>query len=187
METSWFKWATLLALAWTGPVQAEIRGIYTDIAGKRCARHIDDMTTGASTLNCPGVAGYRLHVSEDDGRFSITVLSPEKRSYDLNYWGVITRGFSTLGRSAEWRVRTGPGKLIPVGLIVPIYTSDQSAAGGSERMQYLAVAQIRTDTACVVAKVSARTRSANKEAREIADGAQLPCLAGATSSHYAKG
>lgn len=185
MEAAWFKRVFLLALVWIGPVHAEVNGMYTDIVGKRCERHIDDQTTGASTLHCPGVAGYRLHVSEDDDRFSITVLAAEKRSYDLNLWEVITRGFFTLGQRVEWRVKTGSGKRIPVALIVPIYTSDQSAANGTPPMHYLAVVHIRSDTACVVAKISGGTLLADKKAREIADGAALPCLAAATRDYPA--
>lgn len=69
--------------------------IYSDISGKTCEKHVDDKSTGVYTLDCRGVHGFRLHVLEDDERSSISIVTPDKQIFPLNYWDVVTQGFST--------------------------------------------------------------------------------------------
>jgi hypothetical protein len=166
----------LSAFASNANAEAEVQSIHTRIAGKACVRHVDDEISGASTLSCPGVAGFKLQVIEDDGRFSINVQSPNNRIFELNYWDVITRGFSSLGTHAEWRVRTAGGKGVPAALIVRVIRHEQAASGTPRSRHLLAVAQIRQNTSCVVATLSASTPDAWEQARTIADGFPPPCL-----------
>lgn len=156
----------------------------TSIVGKPCIAHVDDWTSGASTLTCPGIAGYKLQVIEDDERFSIPLESPDRRVFPLEYWEVVTRGFSTLGSSAEWRFRRVSGKIVPIALIVTVNAKDQSVPNAARSVQLLAVAQIRRDSACVVATLDASAPAAKRQARTIGDGDSRPCLTSAYNPHH---
>jgi hypothetical protein len=150
--------------------------VYTDISSNACSKFIDDESTGARTLECPGVQGYRLHILEDDERSSIDVITPDKRVLPLNYWDVVTRGFSTLGGKVEWRIAKAGGQAAPVAIIVRVNTLDQSDPEHPKRAALLAVAKISVDAACVTKVVNAQTSNANKEARRFSDNQHLSCL-----------
>ncbi|CUI07157.1 hypothetical protein BN2497_9091 [Janthinobacterium sp. CG23_2] len=150
--------------------------VYTDIAGKSCKKSVDDKVSGAYTLTCPGVGNYRLHILDDDGRNSIDIVSPDARIFSLNYWDVVTPGFSTLGKKAEWRVANIAGKTVPVALIVRLSVMDQSDPERPKRRAVLVVARIGKDTACVVDVVDAASAAANAAARAAADRQAQACL-----------
>jgi hypothetical protein len=152
-----------------------MESVYTKLEGKSCKKTIDDKTTGAYTLNCPGTARFALQVLDDDERSSLNIVSPDKKVFELNYWEVVTHGFSTLGKKAEWRVASIDGKKVPAALIVRVNSVDQSDVEHPKQVPLLAVAQIRKSEACVVKTIGA-SASANAEARAIADGPELPCL-----------
>lgn len=162
--------------------EGAISSIYTDIGGKACAKHTDDATTGAHTLECPGIHGFRLRVLEDDERSSVSVIAPDGRVFPLNYWDVVTRGFSTLGTKAEWRVENADGKAVPVALIVRVNALDQGNLAHPKRVPLLAVARIAGDAACVVRTVDARARDANEQARKFAADGRMKCLPGASDA-----
>lgn len=150
--------------------------IYTDISGKACTKYIDDQATDAYTLNCPGVHGFRLQVHEDDERSSVSLVTPDKRVIPLNYWDVVTRGFSTLGDKAEWRIAKVGGHAAPISIIVRVNALDQSDPERPKRIPLLAVAKISRDASCVTRVVNALATDANKEARRFADDQHLVCL-----------
>lgn len=172
---------TLLTASGTDAQQSMV-SIYTDVSGKACTKHIDDESTGAYTLGCTGIQGFRLHVLEDDERSSVTVITPDKRVLPLNYWDVATRGFSTLAPKVEWRIAKVGGQAIPVAIIVRVNTLDQSDPGHPKRVPLLVVAKISRDTTCVTRVVDALAPKANQEARRLSDDPHLSCLPAETAT-----
>ncbi|MBY0238455.1 MAG: hypothetical protein K2X55_03980 [Burkholderiaceae bacterium] len=173
-----FASVAMLAAHGNAAAQPGVVSIYTPIAGKACAERTDDAVTGARTADCPGVHGFRLHVMEDDDRSSVSVVTPGGRVLPLNYWDVITRGFSTLGAKAEWRVTKAGGKSVPVALIVRVNALEQRDPASPKRVPILAVARISLDAACVVRAVDARASDANQQARKFAADRHIACLPG---------
>jgi len=167
-----------MLLAATGNAAANDRTTskYSALAGKSCTSHIDDAATGASTTECPGIQGFRLLVSEDDERSSVSIVTPDRRIFPLNYWDVVTRGFSSVAGKAEWRVANVGGKAIPIALIVRVNTVDQSDPGHPKQVPVLTVARITPDAACVTHRLDALPRKASEQARKAADAAGVECL-----------
>ena len=150
--------------------------VYTDLSGSRCAAVTEDKETGASVHRCPGVNGWTLLVAYDDERMSITVVEPNGAEHALNYWDVITNGFSSLGTKAEWRVRRPNGRVEPIALIVRVNGSELREDGSRKPTSYLAVATIDRERICVTNKINA-TPDANQRARQAADKSAVePCL-----------
>ena len=155
--------------------QSMIESIYTDLASSKCKSMKVDKETGASIQNCSGIAGYKLQVLDDDDRQSITVITPDRKEYPLNFWHVVTLGFSSVGNKAEWRVMRNQNKISPLALIVRVHANEDSA-NPKRVTSYLAVAKITPDAVCVTHKILPGAK-ANEEARTAADGAQsAPCL-----------
>jgi hypothetical protein len=149
--------------------------VYTDISGSRCRTISVDRESGASVQSCPGVAGYKLQVEDDDARMSITVVAPGGKKSELSYWQVITTAFSSLGNKAEWRVTRVSGKTTPVALIVRVNASEDPS-NPQKLTSYLAVAKITAAKTCVTDKIGP-SATANEEARRAADtAATRPCL-----------
>jgi hypothetical protein len=150
---------------------AAITSVYTSL-GEQACRVVDrDDETGGTVSRCPGVAGHVLLVSDDDARMSVDVLKPDGEAHPLNYWGVITSSFSSLGPRAEWRMRGDR----PIALIVRV-----NAAEDPENPQrytsYLAVAKITAGDTCVTDRIRPAA-DANATARVAADrSAERPCL-----------
>lgn len=167
---------TMLAVAGSAVANDKITSKYSALAGKSCTSHIDDAATGASTTECPGIQGFRLLVSEDDDRSSVSIVTPDRRVFPLNYWDVVTRGFSSLAGKAEWRVANVGGKSVPVALIVRVNTVDQSDPEHPKQVPVLAVARITPDTACVTHRLDALPRNASEQARKAADTVGVACL-----------
>jgi hypothetical protein len=117
------------------------------------------------------VGGYELLVADDDARMSVSVLTPDAKTYPLKYWDVITPGFSHLGNKAEWRIIQERGKVRPIALIVRVVASDQRDLKAPKQVPYLAVAKIAPGTICVTHKIEP-VKQANERAREAADQAQ---------------
>lgn len=168
--------AAALTANGTASAQQNTISIYTDISSKTCTKHIDDQATDAYTLNCPGVHGFRLQVHEDDERSSVSVVTPDKRVISLDYWDVVTRGFSTLGNKVEWRIAKVGGQATPVAIIVRVITLDQSDPERPKRVPLLAVAKISRDVTCVTQVVDALAPDANKQARRFSNDQHLACL-----------
>src|SRR5688572_21353487 len=91
----------LFALAvisgWTSPTQDQspVTSLYSDLGSSTCKTTQVDEETGSSVQNCPGIAGYKLQVLDDDSRQSITVVAPDRKEYPLDLWDVVTRSFSS--------------------------------------------------------------------------------------------
>lgn len=156
--------------------ETQIASVYTDLSSNGCKPLKMDKETGNSIRKCPGVGGFHLLVLDDDARASITVVGPNNKEYPLDYWNVVTRSFSSLGRKAEWRVRVRQGQAIPVALIVRIHASEQDNPESPRKTSYLAVTKITPEQVCVIDKIEAGI-NANERARQIADNsANKECL-----------
>jgi len=146
--------------------------IYTELSGESCKAVEPEEEYGSAHLLCPGVGGFQLAVLDDDDRMSIDILTPAGEERSLNYWSVVTQGFSTLGQKAEWRIDRG-GQ--PLALIVRVNASEDPA-DSSKITSYLSVAKITSSEICVTARIEPAAQ-ANKRAREAADrAAHEPCL-----------
>jgi hypothetical protein len=154
--------------------QPATRSQYTSLAPEHCRLLERHPETGATVHRCPGVGGYALLVADDDARMSITVVAPNGTRHPLNYWSVVTRGFSSLGPRAEWRVR-GAGRGTPSALIVRVNASEEPERP-SRVTSYLAVATISPRRVCVTHRIPP-SATANAQARLAADrSASAPCL-----------
>lgn len=148
-----------------------INSVYTSLAEKDCRVMRVDEETGGSTSRCPGVARYALNVHDDDARMSIDVVAPDGKAHELNYWGVVTHGFSGVGPRAEWRMR---GER-PIALIVRVNASEDPE-DATRITSYLAVAKITPAETCVTDRIGPVT-DANTAARAAADrSAGRTCL-----------
>jgi hypothetical protein len=158
--------AMMLALAVSAKAQSP-DSVYTSISAKTCKTIKVDKEGEGSVQSCAGIAGYRLLVEEGDLRQSITVVTPKGKKHELNYWQVITGGFSSLGEKAEWRVVKRKGRTVPVALIVRVNASE-NPDDGKKITSYLAVAKITAEKICVTDKINPGA-SQNEEARRAAD------------------
>lgn len=168
--------ATALVSGATATAQQKIISVYSSISSKACITHINDDATGANTRDCPGIQGFRLHIFEDDERSSVSVITPGKRVSPLNYWNVVTSGFSTLGDQVEWRVAKTGVQAKPIAIIVRVNTLDQSDPEHPKRVPLLAVAKISHSATCITRVVNALAPNANHEARRFAEEQHLACL-----------
>ena len=149
--------------------------VTTDLYGKACKTLSFDRDTGAATRQCAGVAGYKLLVHDEDGRVSMDVLPPARRSLPLNFWDVVSSGYSTMGRKAEWHMARRNGKLVPVGLVVRVNTVD-AAQDRFRRGALTTVTRIGHNDACVVFKTNSASRQASRKARAAAVNPRAQCL-----------
>jgi hypothetical protein len=147
-----------------------ISSVYTSLE-KDCRLIEVDEESESSAQRCPGTAGYALKVMEGDLRMSIDIITPDGHPHELNYWSVITSGFSSLGPRAEWRMRGGR----PIALIVRVNASE-NPENASQLTSYLAVAKITPREICVTDRI-APAPNANEAARTAADNsAGRACL-----------
>ena len=162
----------------------KITSVYTSLTTKNKCKlaSLDDEGTEpgyarGSLASCPGIGGNSVHVEDADGRMTLYVIAPNKNKFNLNYPRVVLLGFSELGDKAEWRVTTRAGKLVPLGLIVRV-TSTNGEVPKNKIESYLAVAKITPSEICVTDRIPARRTTANTEARRAADTATTKkCLA----------
>ncbi|HEY0488783.1 MAG TPA: hypothetical protein VGD30_04650 [Telluria sp.] len=169
--------AALTALAaFTSAPPAYAATITTDLHGKACTILSFDRETGAATRQCTGVAGYKLLVHDEDGRTSIDVVPPARRTLPLNFWDVVSNGYSTVGRKAEWHMAKRHGKLVPVGLVVRVDTVDTVALDRYQRGSLTTVTRIGDDAACVVFKTNTASKQASRRVRAAALDPRAPCL-----------
>jgi len=164
--------ALFLLLAAATAQAAGSETVYTDLAADRCKTLSIEEETGGSVQRCPGTAGHDLLVLDDDARMSVTVVTPDGEEHPLDYWGVVTSGFSSLGDKAEWRIVRKDGRPVPVALIVRVNTAEP---GTEKPRSLLAVAKITPEAVCVT-DVIPPGAGANEEARRAADAAAgRPC------------
>jgi hypothetical protein len=135
-----------------------------------CETVKEDKETGSFVRRCPGVEGFRLLVAEDDARVSVSVVTPDNKEHPLDYWNVVTRSFSSLGKKAEWRVVRDRGKVTPIALIVRVDSQEQDNLLAPRKKSYLVVAKLDPASICVTDKIGP-SRNANEQARQAADSA----------------
>jgi hypothetical protein len=144
--------------------------IYTELSGPQCSK---EQETGmvSSEHRCAGVAGYQLLVTNVDERQSVTVITPNKRQFDLGLSGICKGGFCSVGQKAEWRFVEKNSN--PVALIVRV--NCQSMEAPAKTISYLSVSRITEHEICVTDWVPP-TRDANIKAQVAADSsAAKPC------------
>jgi hypothetical protein len=129
--------ATMSTITRCTGAKREITSIYTDLSGNQCKTVKENAETGSSVQECPGVAGFRLLVADDDARMSVSVVTPDKKEHALDYWNIITRSFSSLGDRAEWRVVKRKGMITPIALIVRVDSSEQENIEARTRLREL--------------------------------------------------
>lgn len=156
-------------------VSPTLSSVTTSLRNKDCAITTDEY--GGSQGTCPGVGGYKLISLEGDLRASVNILSPNGAQHELNYWSVITGGFSSLGDSAEWRVEKHGNTILPKALIIPVIASE-NPDNANVKTKYLAVAKITADEICVTDKILDGPKAAS-QARIAADSSgNKDCLSG---------
>jgi hypothetical protein len=176
-QTGWNAAILLVLFAAGGSIMAQpkLESVYSDLSESKCRTIKVDKETGSSTQRCPGIAGYKLLVLDDDARQSITVVTPAGKTHPLQFWQVVTYAFSSIGNKAEWRVDRRKGKISPVALIVRINASEDSA-NPSRLTSYLAVVKVTPEEICVTRKIPPGA-NANETARHAADTARTAaCL-----------
>jgi hypothetical protein len=150
---------------------APITSVYSSLSGCKLVKTGRDWSVKA----CQGVGGYNLQLEYDDSRESITVYGPDRQKHPLDLWSVMSGGFSSVGRKAEWRVTKKDGKLVPIALIVR-FNASENPEDSSKVTSYLAVVKITPQKICVTDKI-APGATANADARTAADSsADKPCL-----------
>lgn len=161
----------VFALALTASADS-VKSVYSSLSGCKLVNKGHDYSTSA----CKGVGGYNLQLEYDDARESITVISPNGQKHKLEFWNVISSGFSSVGQKAEWRVTSKAGRLVPIALIVR-FNASENPEDSTKVTSYLAVAKITPQKICVTDKIGPGATS-NEDARRAADNsADKPCLA----------
>ena len=157
-------------LTFTALAHSQVTSLYTDLAEKKCRTIESSSDEGGSYRGiCPGVAGYKLEVTEGDLRQSLTVIAPNKRKHELSLSNV-SGAFSNLGPRAEWRMN---GKT-PTALIFR-FNANEDPDDPSKVTSYLVVAKLTNSRICVTDAV-APGRFQNTEARQFANNAvSRPC------------
>ena len=167
-------WAAALALALTAYAESPTTSVYSSLSGCKLIKkgpNGEDWSTSA----CKGYGGYGLRLEYGDARESITVIAPNGKAHPLNLWQVISSGFSSVGKKAEWRVTRKNRKLVPIALIVRL-TASENSEDSTKTTSYLAVAKITPTEICVTDKI-APSQNQNEEARQAADAAaSKPCM-----------
>jgi hypothetical protein len=164
--------SVILLLATVAAGQSN-RSVYTSLEEKQC-RTIKT-TSSDYEGRCPGVAGYKLLLSEGDLRQNVTVVTAQGTTHSLDLWVVVSSAFSSVGPKAEWRMAMQNGKLVPVALIIR-YKASEDPEQPNKLNSYLAVSKITPAEICVTDKISPGPK-ANEEARRAADvAATKPCL-----------
>jgi len=157
---------------------AAIVSVYTDLSENVCTTLEYNEQEASSTQACEGTHGYRLLVLDGDARQSVTIIAPDGREHPLDYWSVITGGFSALGEQAEWRVLGADEAATPIALIVRVNAEEFEDDGGTRTVSYLAVAKITSDGSCVTDRIAPGPEQ-KERARQAADtSADRSCLGG---------
>jgi hypothetical protein len=154
----------------------KVDSLYTTLDPEKCETiELDEEGAGYSLQKCEGAFGYGLEVSEGDIRQTIIVTDPAGKRHDLDLVNVVSSGFSSVGKKAEWRFRTENGKKVPFALIVR-YDVNEDPSGATKVTSYLTVSKITSDAVCVTDVVKP-IKNANERARVLAlDAHAKPCL-----------
>jgi len=146
---------------------AQVKTIYTTIDKKCRTLSMQSTPIDSFEIACSGVGGYKIRLVGGDSRESINVITPSRKKFELNFWGLLYH-FSSISPKLEWRVNKG----VPFALIARMNTD----ADDDKTKSYLVVSKIGRKESCVIAIVNP-SRGQNEKAREAADGATAkPCL-----------
>lgn len=173
MKAKLFIFSVSIILILSGGVLAQrtkTESVYTSLETKTCKTlEQNDEATGWYLGECPGIGGYKLHLTEGDIRQSIDVIAPNKKKFELDFTGKVSGGFSSVGAKAEWRV-TRKGKTVtPTALIVRFNVSENSE-DSSIITSYLIISKITKNEICITDIVKPDAK-ANQTARMLADSA----------------
>lgn len=149
----------------------KITSVYTNLNDKSCKTlEADSSGAGSYRGRCPGIGGYKLDLLEGDLRQTINVITPSKKTFELNFWNYFS-SFSAIGQKAEWRLK---GKT-PVALIFRYNVSNPEDS--TKNTSYLMVAKLTKNEICITDVVNP-SKTQNAEAQKLADSASAkPCKA----------
>lgn len=148
---------------------ADNKSIYTSINSKDCKIIKNDPTeAGSYEAECQGVSGYKVHLLEGDLRQTLNIITPRKKTFQLNFWRLYS-GFSKVGDRIEWRIKRG----IPIALIARYNVENNE--NSKKNRSYLMISKISKESSCVTNVVPPKANQ-NQEARKLADVAfTQPC------------
>jgi hypothetical protein len=173
-----FLGTLLLVSVSAGGYSSDVYSVYTEISASDCKLIPvpDELEGGGDELRCSGSGGYDFLVYSGDERVSASIITPDGEVHELQFWNVITRGFSSIGPRAEWRLgRTGKS-LSPYALIVRV-NAYENPNRPEKITSYLAVVKITDSDVCVTDRIRATGRE-NMDARIAADASkEKECLA----------
>jgi hypothetical protein len=158
-----------IVLILAGIAAAQNRTVYTSTKTKDCRTITSNPDEGGSYEGeCKGVGGYKVRLLEGDIRQTLNIITPAKKTFELNFWGFYG-GFSTVGEKIEWRTKAG----VPVALIARFNVAD--GEDPAKNTSYLMVSKIGKKMSCVTDVVLPGPKQ-NEKARELADAAPgKPC------------
>ena len=148
----------------------QMQSVYTKSDDKSC-KIIQSYNHGNSSVSaCPGYAGIKVEISENDIRQDMILIRNGKR-YDLHFMDKISRAFSFFAPTIEWRFEKGkPNK--PVAMISRYVAADKYVNGLQKDVSYHVVTKITDAQICIVGKVYPG-KDQNIKAREMADKAKM--------------
>lgn len=160
---------TLLAIAFAAAAVAQNKSVYTSTRSSACKTiRSNPDEAGSYEGECTGVGGYKVRLLEGDLRQSINILTPAKKTFELDFWRFHSQ-FSSIGEKIEWRTKAG----VPVALVARYHVAN--AEDSSKTISYLMVSKISKTESCVTDVVEPMTKQ-NEEARKLADLASTkPC------------
>ncbi|MEN9501832.1 MAG: hypothetical protein RI964_1117 [Pseudomonadota bacterium] len=169
IPTLLFSLASVIPCVHAADVQSKIDSTYTSLGITDCQIREENANEGWSKSVCPGVADYKLNLTEGDLRQSLDVVDPQGKVHPLNFSSTVSGGFSALGQKAEWRVQKKAGKTLPIAMIVRFNVSEDPVHS-EKTTSYLVVSKI-TPTSICVTDVVKPSKTANQQARDLADTA----------------
>lgn len=120
---------------------------------------------GYFRYECPGEGGYKVQVIESDLRQTAEVIAPNGQGTALELSSVTGGGFSTLGKTLEWRGVEREGAFTPDALILrhEVVTDPE----GQDTTSYLVAVKLAAKP-CITARIAPGPEQ-NAKAREAAD------------------
>lgn len=151
--------------------------VVTSLADKTCINMPIEEEIEGSALACPGINGYKLNLYDENMRQTINVISPTGQEYPLKLWHVITRHFSSIDKTVEWRVTRLNDSSQPVAVIIRMNAQIQKDINvPPEKKSWLAVVKLGQKEICVTAKIPVSSVAINKARTEADNSKSKPCL-----------
>lgn len=154
--------------------------VYTTLDLDACAVLDQDDESGGISLQCDGLPGHPVFVSEGDLRFDVDYGVPNERWESFG-------PFNAINETVEWRVADG----VPHAAILRFFIDTGMTGGPEDKGEALVVSRVGTEAApgCVVAVIDAKVEQANGVARgaaamatRFACGADMPVGVGPEDS-----